>query len=174
MEFGGGDKGLGSSASEDDAQGALDENSGVTPLLHFWRSIASWWNQHSCGHDLGRQGNVTSRDLLRLVKREKSVRARCIIASWDGLASPPALANGPHGWFLIGKTIGGPALVQRPGSPLCRLLVPRSCSSRRRRSIRQRCCIRLNRAEIDRGRSRLPLRLAWLLPPIFEPEGVAS
>lgn len=157
MEFGGGDKGLRSSASEDDAEGALDANSGhiaFATLLALHRIAVE---PAQLRHDLGHQGNVTSRDLLPLVKREESVSGRSVIASWDGLASLPALANGPHGWFLIGKTIANMPLSNVRVAPLCRLLVPRPCSSRRCRSIRQRCCIRLNRAEIDRGDRVVPL-----------------
>lgn len=70
-------------------------------------------------HDLGHHDSVTSRDLLRLAKREHGVRARRIVASRDGLGSLPlpALANGPHGWFLIGRVNDGHVLIQRPGRP---------------------------------------------------------
>lgn len=69
-------------------------------------------------HDLGHQLDVTSADLLRLAKREDGVRARKVMASLEGLASLPlpALANGPQGWFLIGKVTGEHILIQRPGN----------------------------------------------------------
>ena len=70
-------------------------------------------------HDLGHHFGVTSADLLRLAKREDGVRARKVIASWEGLTSLPlpALANGPRGWFLIGKATDEHVLIQRLGNP---------------------------------------------------------
>lgn len=70
-------------------------------------------------HDLGHHDSLAAADLLRLAKREDGVRARRIVASREGLASLPlpALANGPHGWFLIGKANDDHVLIQRPGRP---------------------------------------------------------
>lgn len=68
-------------------------------------------------HDLGHQNEIDADDLLRLAKRMDDVRARRVEASWDGLASLPlpALANGPLGWFLIGRVGSDQALIQWPG-----------------------------------------------------------
>lgn len=70
-------------------------------------------------HDLGHFNAVSAADLLRLAKREPDVRARRVVAGFDGLkAMPlPVLANGAAGWFLIGKVVDELALIQRPGCP---------------------------------------------------------
>lgn len=70
-------------------------------------------------HDLGHFKAVSADDLLRLAKREPDVRARRVIAGFDGLSTVPlpVLANGPEGWFLIGRVTDDIALIQRPGSP---------------------------------------------------------
>lgn len=68
-------------------------------------------------HELGHQEALTSQDILRLAKRQDGVRARAIHTSFDGLARQalPVLANGPGGWFLIGRATDTEALIQRPG-----------------------------------------------------------
>ena len=70
-------------------------------------------------HDLGHHESITANDLLRLAKREDGVRARRVMAGWEGLSSLPlpALANGRQGWFLIGRAADDHVLVQRPGHP---------------------------------------------------------
>jgi subfamily B ATP-binding cassette protein HlyB/CyaB len=70
-------------------------------------------------HDLGHHSPVTADDLLRLAKHENGVRARKVMADVDGLSSLPlpALANGPSGWFLIGKVTSEIALIQPTGCP---------------------------------------------------------
>lgn len=67
-------------------------------------------------HDLDRFKAVSAADLLRLAKREPDVRARRLVVGFDGLKSIPlpVLANGPAGWFLIGKVADELALIQRP------------------------------------------------------------
>lgn len=63
-------------------------------------------------YDLGHFSIVSAADLLRLAKGEP-VRTRRVIAGFDGLkAMPlPILANGPLGWFLIGKVSDDHALI---------------------------------------------------------------
>ncbi|WP_428334194.1 type I secretion system permease/ATPase [Novosphingobium sp.] len=66
--------------------------------------------RHSLGHHLA----ITSGDLLRLAKAQHDVKARKISATFDRLARLPlpALANGPQGWFIIGRVEGEEALIQ--------------------------------------------------------------
>jgi ATP-binding cassette, subfamily B, bacterial HlyB/CyaB len=68
--------------------------------------------RHSLGHDR----DVDADDLRRLAKREDGVRAKTIRTSFDKLDRTPlpALANGPNGWFLIGRVAADEALVQIP------------------------------------------------------------
>jgi subfamily B ATP-binding cassette protein HlyB/CyaB len=102
-------------SSEVDSPGSADSGLIAFATLLALHRIAV--DPEQLCHDLGHHDCLTADDLLRLAKREDSVRARRIVASWDGLASLPlpALANGPHGWFLIGKAAGDNALIQRPG-----------------------------------------------------------
>lgn len=68
-------------------------------------------------HSLGHYRAIESEDLLRLAKmqgKEAGVRARSVRATFEKLERMPvpALANGPNGWFLIGRVQGGEALIQ--------------------------------------------------------------
>jgi len=68
-------------------------------------------------HSLGHYRAIESEDLLRLAKmqgKEAGIRARSVRSSFDKLERMPvpALANGPNGWFLIGRVQGGEALIQ--------------------------------------------------------------
>lgn len=67
-------------------------------------------------HALGHERPIDADDLKRLARRQEDVRARSIRTSWDKLARTPlpALANGPSGWFVIGKVEGDEALIQPP------------------------------------------------------------
>jgi subfamily B ATP-binding cassette protein HlyB/CyaB len=65
-------------------------------------------------HGLGHHHAVGSGDLLRLAKSQSDVRARAIRTAYGKLARTPlpALANGPGGWFILGRVEGDEALVQ--------------------------------------------------------------
>ena len=68
-------------------------------------------------HGLGHYHAIDGDDLLRLAKqhgKEAGIRARKIRTTWDKLERTPmpALANGPGGWFIIGRVQGEEALVQ--------------------------------------------------------------
>nr|WP_168606039.1 type I secretion system permease/ATPase [Novosphingobium sp. SG707] len=66
--------------------------------------------RHALGHHLA----VTAQDLLRLAKAQPDVRAKALRTHFDKLTRTPlpALANGPQGWFLIGRVQGQEALIQ--------------------------------------------------------------
>ncbi|HJQ17575.1 MAG TPA: type I secretion system permease/ATPase [Allosphingosinicella sp.] len=68
-------------------------------------------------HELGHHDDVTPEELLRLAKRQEGVRARVVKADWARLSRLPlpALADGPEGWFLLGRVSGDEVLIQRPG-----------------------------------------------------------
>jgi subfamily B ATP-binding cassette protein HlyB/CyaB len=67
-------------------------------------------------HSLGHGRAVDADDLKRLAKRQDEVRARAIRTRYDKLQTTPlpALANGPDGWFIIGKVAGDEVLIQPP------------------------------------------------------------
>jgi subfamily B ATP-binding cassette protein HlyB/CyaB len=68
-------------------------------------------------HEVGHARPLEATDLIRIANRLDGVKARCRTARWADLARLPlpALANGPEGWFLIGRVVEGEALIQRPG-----------------------------------------------------------
>ncbi len=65
-------------------------------------------------HEIGHHRALDANDLIRLAKQQEGVKARVTRTSWDKLdrAPLPALANGPSGWFLLGRVAGDEALVQ--------------------------------------------------------------
>ncbi len=67
-------------------------------------------------HSLGHNRAIDADDLKRLAKRQDDVRARSIRAGYEKLETIPlpALANGPDGWFIIGKVAGDEVLIQPP------------------------------------------------------------
>ena len=71
-------------------------------------------------HDLGHDRPIQADDLLRLAKRIDGVRAKRVVREWNDLtrAPLPGLANGPNGWFLIGRANDNEALIQRPGGEI--------------------------------------------------------
>ena len=65
-------------------------------------------------HSLGHHQAVDAQDVLRLAKAQDGVKARAVRTSWEKLERTPmpALANGPNGWFVIGRVQGEEALIQ--------------------------------------------------------------
>ncbi|MBX9729757.1 MAG: type I secretion system permease/ATPase [Sphingomonas sp.] len=65
-------------------------------------------------HSLGHYHAASSRDLLRIAKGHREVRARSIQTTFDKLVRMPlpAIANGSQGWFIVGRVAGDEALVQ--------------------------------------------------------------
>lgn len=74
-------------------------------------------------HRLGHHGPASATDLIRLAKMHDGVRAKLRRAVWDDLKRVPlpALANGPDGWFLIGRAGETEMLIQRPGQDVAKL-----------------------------------------------------
>jgi subfamily B ATP-binding cassette protein HlyB/CyaB len=68
-------------------------------------------------HGLGHDRPLTADDILLLAKRQVSVRCKAIMADREELMQLPlpALADGPEGWFLIGRVTVDGAMIQRPG-----------------------------------------------------------
>jgi len=74
-------------------------------------------------HQLGRAGPLDGADILRLAHRLPGVRARRVDVPRGRLSRQPlpALANGPDGWFIIGRIVDDGVLIQRPGQPVEKL-----------------------------------------------------
>jgi subfamily B ATP-binding cassette protein HlyB/CyaB len=111
------------SAEGQENEAVLPQNSG---LIAFARVLAMHRiavDPSQLRHDLGHDGEVSANDILRIAKREEGVRAKLVLASWDGLSKIPlpAIANGPEGWFLIGRASTDELLIQRPGSAVEKL-----------------------------------------------------
>lgn len=106
----------------DDADASGDiENSGLIALsmLLSLHQIAT--EPAQLRHNLGHMEPVSSDDLLRIAKhlsQTSSIKAKAVRASFSKLASLPlpALADGPSGWFVIGRVEGEEALIQLPTS----------------------------------------------------------
>ncbi|MDB5701485.1 MAG: type secretion system ATPase [Sphingomonadales bacterium] len=74
-------------------------------------------------HALGHHREIDASDLVRIAGRQDGVKARQKWKQWKDLDRTPlpALANGPEGWFLIGRIAGEEALIQRPGLPVSKV-----------------------------------------------------
>ena len=71
-------------------------------------------------HELGQSSALSAADIVRLARRQAGVRARAATVAPGRLSNQPlpALANGPEGWFLIGRLVTDGVLIQRPGQPV--------------------------------------------------------
>jgi len=67
-------------------------------------------------HAMGHAGGASAEDLVRLARAQHGVRARVYRVGYERLSRTPlpALAEGPDGWFLIGRASGDEVLVQMP------------------------------------------------------------
>lgn len=105
-------------------------NSGLiafATILAFHRiSVDPDQLRHAIGHDRP----IEADDILRLAKQQKDVRAKRIAADWERLGKTPlpALANGPHGWFIIGRAGDEELLIQRRGQSVEELDRGKRCS----------------------------------------------
>lgn len=74
-------------------------------------------------HGLGHFHALDADALVRLAGGIEGVRAKARIARPEELARLPlpALADGPEGWFLIGRMQGDEVLIQRPGQPVAKV-----------------------------------------------------
>jgi ATP-binding cassette, subfamily B, bacterial HlyB/CyaB len=72
--------------------------------------------RHALGHDRA----LTPDDVLRVAKQQPGVRARALDVDFERLRKLPfpTMADGPNGWFLIGRVNEDEAFIQRPGSPV--------------------------------------------------------
>ena len=105
------------------AGAAVDPDSGVHALALLLSIHHISVDPAQLRHDLGRSDETTSRDLVRLARRQPGVRARHVQVAPGRLSHQPlpALGNGPEGWFIIGRLLDDAVLVQRPGRAVERL-----------------------------------------------------
>ncbi len=71
-------------------------------------------------HELAHDKPVTGDELVLIASRMEGVRAKLGKADWARLARLPlpAIANGPEGWFILGRLIDDSAMIQRAGCPI--------------------------------------------------------
>lgn len=74
-------------------------------------------------HEFGKSGPLDPSDIVRLARRLPGVRARHVQVAPGKLSRQPLplLANGPQGWFLIGRLVEDGVLIQRPGREVERI-----------------------------------------------------
>ena len=74
-------------------------------------------------HEVGHSYPLTGEDMLRLAKKQDRVRAKLMRDQRGKLTSQPlpALADGPDGWFLIGRVVDDGVLIQRPGEAVIKV-----------------------------------------------------
>lgn len=68
-------------------------------------------------HEIGHADPLDAKEIVRLARREEGVRARAVRVAPGQLSRYPlpALANGPAGWFIIGRRLDDGVIVHRPG-----------------------------------------------------------
>jgi len=103
----------------DDAAAAAEPTGDDSGLMAYATLLAMYQiavDPAQLRHSLGHHRAIDADDLKRLAKRQDDVRAKSIRTRYDKLATTPlpALANGPDGWFIIGRVMGGEALIQPP------------------------------------------------------------
>ena len=108
---------IGIAPDADQRNGAEHSETGLmalSTLLGMHRIAA---DPRQLRHSLGHHRPLEVDDVLRLAKRQDGVRARALAAGFDRLQRLPlpAMAEGPEGWFLIGRAAEEEALIHRPG-----------------------------------------------------------
>ena len=100
----------------DDAGQIMADDSGLIAFANLLAIHRIAVDPAQLRHSLGHVRDIDADDLRRLAGREEGVKAKVIRTSFDKLERTPlpALANGPNGWFIIGRVGGEEALVQIP------------------------------------------------------------
>ena len=98
-------------------QGDADPESGVRALAALLAVHSRAVDPKQLRHDLGQSDPLTATDVVRLARRQQGVRARTVQVERGRLSRQPlpALANGPQGWFIIGRLVDDGVLIHRPG-----------------------------------------------------------
>lgn len=101
----------------------VDPDSGVRALAELLSIHSVAVDPGQLRHDLGQPDPLTSRDVVRLARRQPGVRARHVQVAPGRLSNQPlpALANGPQGWFILGRLVDDGVLIQRPGGTVEKL-----------------------------------------------------
>jgi ATP-binding cassette, subfamily B, bacterial HlyB/CyaB len=92
----------------------LDALAAILGMYHIACDPAHW--RHELAHD----NPVSPEELVRIAGRIDGVKAKLGRADWPRLARLPlpAIANGPEGWFILGRVIDDSAMIQRAGCPI--------------------------------------------------------
>ena len=109
-----------SEAFADDTASAPDPETGVQALALLLAIHHIPVDPAQLRHDLGTSDPLVARDIVRLARRQSGVRARLLQVAPGRLSNQPlpALANGPNGWFVLGRLLDDGVLIQRPGHPV--------------------------------------------------------
>lgn len=110
-----GDERLAAAFPADDI--GVDPDSGVHALAALLAVHHRAVDPQQLRHDLGQPDALTSGDMVRLARRQTGVRARTVQVEPGRLSRQPlpALANGPRGWFIIGRLVDDGVLIHYPG-----------------------------------------------------------
>ena len=94
-----------------------DPDTGVLALAALFALHRRAVDPGQLRHDLGRSDSLGSTDVVRLARRQPGVRARTVQVEPGRLSRQPlpAVANGPEGWFVIGRLADDGVVIQRPG-----------------------------------------------------------
>jgi subfamily B ATP-binding cassette protein HlyB/CyaB len=98
-----------------DAKTAINPESGVRALAALFATHDRAVDPKQLRHDLGHAAPLTATDIVRLARRQPGVRARTVQVERGRLSRQPlpALANGPEGWFIIGRLVEDGVLINR-------------------------------------------------------------
>ena len=153
---------IGIAPDADQRHGAADHSEtglmALSTILGMHRIAA---DPRQLRHSLGHPRALEVDDVLRLAKRQEGVRARALSAGFDRLQRLPlpAMAEGPEGWFLIGRAAEQEALIHRPGH------VVEKCSRDELERIWSGRLVLITTREGIEG-AAAPFGAGWFLPQI--------
>lgn len=104
-------------------EGRIADESGLASLVSLLAIHHISVSAEQLRHEVGHFNTLRSDDLVRIARRLPGVRAKRIAARWEDLdrLPLPAIADGPSGWFLIGRAMGEEVLIQRPGEDVVKV-----------------------------------------------------
>ncbi len=89
----------------------LDALAAILAMYQLPGDIARW--RHELAHD----DDVSADEIIRIAQRIEGVKAKRVSANFKRLPKLPlpAIANGPQGWFILGRVIDDSVMIQRAG-----------------------------------------------------------
>jgi subfamily B ATP-binding cassette protein HlyB/CyaB len=104
--------------SSPDAPAPIDPETGPRALAMLFAIQNVSVDPAQLRHELGHAEALTARDIVRLARRQEGAKVKAVRVEPGRLSRQPlpALANGPAGWFIIGRLVEDGVLIQRPGT----------------------------------------------------------